>query len=485
MTVNKEAQPQYDYEPYLAALPRLERRAKLNQRVWRIAWNIIAAAALIAYLFIWQLEPTWLIHVFVALFIIMQLIPQRALDGSKRLSQEFEKQLEHSGLADRIAYGELNDDPIFKHTPAYMRWLVRRNPSSDPLTTLQRVASSLEWYLGPPRRHFRRSWEMAAGFSGFPILFLVFALTDMSGFIEILLFSMILFIPGMYGGILGEQRTRATVLAGFLREQWTARTAEPAPMESIGVDSAGRSAAPASPSERIERGAMMHLVLNQVEQDIVPTARNWAYLPMSLPMVVLTFLLLDFPGIGFVPVFAIAFVLMLLPVVSEKLLLKQYRNRIREELAASAVAERIASGELIHDEIYSHAQWPLAFMLHFPQAPKAYADGLRKVIWRVGFNLDWYLHPRRKLLRMSWIALPVLILLASTLFVSSMMYMPGSSYNPPLMEVLVVAIRQRPLLGVFLFALWIPLLVPIIIDGARRQIWVDELIRHLRERLAE
>jgi hypothetical protein len=154
---------------------------------------------------------------------------------------------------------------------------------------------------------------------------------------------------------------------------------------------------------------------------------------------------------------------------------QRYRSRIAAQLEASGIAFVIGSGDLRHEDLAAHVPYIFRYKLRFPLLPKAHADSLRRIIWQVGFNLDWYLGPPRRLLRWSWWAVPLLtlvqvVVLLVTVAIATMATEGRSAWVwllPVLMGGLMLALDS--LRGV-----------------AARQVgvWTSELLRYLRERTA-
>jgi hypothetical protein len=141
----------------------------------------------------------------------------------------------------------------------------------------------------------------------------------------------------------------------------------------------------------------------------------------------------------------------------------------RTELAHADIALRIAYGDLNYHDIENYIPWPFQSALRFPRMPRGYADDLRKMIWRVAFNLDWYLGPPRRLLRASWLAVLFSLILVPALL--------------GLLFILPSLAATRTSLWL-IFALLAVSALLVYHDCLRWQAWQRVLVLHLRERLA-
>jgi hypothetical protein len=142
---------------------------------------------------------------------------------------------------------------------------------------------------------------------------------------------------------------------------------------------------------------------------------------------------------------------------------KLLRDRIRQSLAGSQIAERIASRSLEQDTIFEYTPWPWRKLL--PQG-----NDLSSQLTRMAANLDWYMLPPRRMLRPLWIfnILCLLILCAAGAVLLVGLASGGGLVNIP---------------ALILLGLGLVLSIPQSFMQHRRQLWTSELARYLRERL--
>jgi hypothetical protein len=169
------------------------------------------------------------------------------------------------------------------------------------------------------------------------------------------------------------------------------------------------------------------------------------------------------------------------------------RKAVQKELECSSIAARIASGELVEDEIFSLTPWPWQRLL----PGSAVNPSLHLIIRRVCLNLDWYLNPPRKLWRFGWIYKPVMSALAIWFFgviLLAVLVLWWISYwlPPAVLNFIALPFKLHPLFwaGADAFTVtrnWafciLALMIPLPLVHFRRQVWTDELIKHLRLRM--
>ena len=235
--------------------------------------------------------------------------------------------------------------------------------------------------------------------SGAPALFvaiwLLYFLLGQAGFdywIAALLVGAWLMMIGM---IVLSFLDEGQLLIRYLRGAWTAG-------EATAGAAAGGPAPSESPSQpKLSRESQ--LIVNQVQQDLSRGKTEISLLPFMLTMLGL------FPVIMERTDSSIIIVLVILgPLVTsigEWSCFDTYRSQIRARLDASTLAARIVAGACTAALIAACVPRPFGFLANFPSPPKHYADELREQLWRVAFNLDWYLDPPRRLLRGFWSAL--------------------------------------------------------------------------------
>jgi hypothetical protein len=150
------------------------------------------------------------------------------------------------------------------------------------------------------------------------------------------------------------------------------------------------------------------------------------------------------------------------------------RKVIRRKLSGSDIAFRIAGVD--EDCIFDAAPWPWKLML--PGNSNEASSHTTTVIQRVAWNLDWYLKPTNRLFRAQWLTTPLLMLLLTTYL--------GFFYIPMQIDIATTGGWKLLLpswIGWEFHAFPLLLLLPLLYLHLRRQIWTEELVRHLRERL--
>jgi hypothetical protein len=320
-------------------------------------------------------------------------------------------QLWSSELDQRIRSGALNNEELREYTPAPLRVLVPPLDGSRE-RLLKRIASSLDWYLGLPRQHIRESWSTTAGFAGFPVLFLIFAFTGtgIGGSRALDFLTPILFGSMFFDFAYMTYTAKRDLFITYLKEKW-----------------AGAEAEAVAEPEAVQRLAQLNLVLNQVDQDLQNHVSGFLTLPVVLPVVSITTVGL-FRGMW-------DYALVLVPIALLSLLLNdklyaRYRLQLLAQLEASALSTRIASGELRAEELLAHVPRAVRWLAAYPDPPKAYADELRRVIWRVALNVDWYLQRPRVFVRVTWVAFGVAIAAAIGLYAVYFAYVSAGSQLP-------------------------------------------------------
>jgi hypothetical protein len=167
---------------------------------------------------------------------------------------------------------------------------------------------------------------------------------------------------------------------------------------------------------------------------------------------------------------------------------RYHRERARSGLEASQLAAQLASGELSsNDPIFVQTPWPWRNLL----PGREEGAKLARVLHRVAWNLDWYLQKPRRLWRWIWIYEPIawlafaalagLMLTAGAVIVASLFVYGDAFWDQLAWELQLTPDRLKHEWYLWLLAL-APLL-PICFVHIRRQIWTEELVRHLRQRL--
>jgi hypothetical protein len=232
--------------------------------------------------------------------------------------------------------------------------------------------------------------------------------------------------------------------------------------------------------------------LKQVERRTENGASGWrllfyAILLIPLALAVLSLLLKTYDVPEFrPPVVAVAAYLAIFALVVIYAL--HYSRRVRaatkHALNESDIAIKVSSGELIENDPLERVPWPWSLTI-----PGLKVKGLTQVIQRVAWNLDWYLKPPRVYWRWIWLfKAPLLLYLGSLFFlVLIMLALPiinlrNLTASPDYLESIaqmVDMIGATSLIDSWAYFF----LLPLCFLHFRRQIWTEELVRHLRERL--
>lgn len=473
----------YNPAPYLAALDKLQRNTQRNLTLCRVI-IVLAFLLLAPWVALLILEKTDQFFLYILGFIfVIETIPAfwpKLLMGLQ--AHKYEEQLTHSGLAERIALGELDSqDPVFGHTPWLLRWLLPKNRSGNPVVTLSRVAGSLQWYSASPRLHVKPTWMMALSF--LPFLFMIGFNSMMISRVPGLALGFpiaiaIITIPGVIVGSITYKFVMVEMLAKYLRSTWEENQLE---VEITPED--------------VERKAKLQLMLNQVQQDL-EKAMATMLLPILLPLVFGMFpiLISTIFSLGIFPIIIFALgipaVVLIIHFWLPKYAYANYRKNLRTKLDDSGIALLIAGGELDVAGLLEHTPWVFRFIHNAKQMPKGFADNLRLLIWRAGLNLDWFMDHPRTLLRPAWITNIALLLVGFGSLVLTFMApfrmisnltssMGTNSPVPSVSEIFAIGNIKWLLLAAL-----IPLAAPGIIHATKTRIWTEELIRHLRSRLA-
>jgi hypothetical protein len=396
------------------------------------------------------------------------LIPSLSGAGTGWQAKHFatlEAQIENSQLANRLALGEFENELVRAHTPWPLRWLVRSNPANDKREILRRIIAHPQWFTVPPRTHMRPLWQMLSGMA--PMLLMVVWPTllgnsmGMGGaFDNVTVLVCSLFLC-MFLMVEVSQKTFALRLVKrhLSNAVVAVRQSHAQAQGNVGQQ---------LDSSRLERVTQLHLIVNQLEQDLqAPAVSGAVALPAAfVPM--LLFLPVMLGGVSLWP--AILFTASLGGGAWVILHYWQldYRKWLHRALFDSEIAIRIASGELTSDDIYENTPRPLRFMLDFPKKPKGYADALRQVLWRVTFHLEYYLKRPETYIRGSWILTPMLFLIAITLFAGTFASSSPADITGA-MTLLFVALGGA--------------LVAPIVDALKVRIWAEEFVAYLRDRL--
>jgi hypothetical protein len=394
--------------------------------------------------------------------------------------------LDHSGLAERLLSGALTGSEITPYTFVLLRFMVPALKHPAPRQVLERLSSSLDWYLGPPRQHWRQTWIMMLMFCFIALMqtgSATLQLSVSSGFNPALLIPLLtpcfmIFAAAMSSIAMGANG--AAMLEQYLAEQWSGAAR---PVEEQGAPN------PAT--------QQMLLLANQVQIDLEKAAASYLVIPIYaiMPVFMLFIPLLAFNGVtqpgGGANLALLAFATsagaMLLAAAACVLVLylrlKVHRAAMERRLEGSGLLELLATGELRALDLEEHVPWVFRLLLRFPRMPRGYGDDLRRALWSVALNLDWYTGPRGMLLRPAWIAAAVIILSMAVSFAlpfASISYILHNSSQQ-------AAVTPPAWLwsGLLLFALDLAAGVVAADHAMKVRVWYDVLIVSLRRRLAD
>lgn len=455
----------YDPAPYLAVLPEFEReeRDSLKQlQGWYLAVTgaVLGGTAALQAIGVYP-HPGWTYAVLAGLALFNAAV---VYGSAKWLSFEHSRwQLYHSGIAGTLARGDLAQRDIYNYVHPAFRWLFKPADRLSPKQQLRCIARHLYWYLYPPRRYLSELlYALPVLIAGF-LLILFLAVNSVGQYegLHLLPILAMLVLLGFCINIVDEVN-KSTHLVQYLRWQWIEQP-EPTARE------------PAVPDPTTQ----LCLILNRLEQDLrFGAAMLQHYLQMAtvLFMTLLTFLIVGpvVVALGYsidswgAILISIAFAWICVTQL-EHWFTHRCEAGIRAKLANADLALRIAYGNLNYHDIEDYIPWPFQVALRFPLMPRGYGDDLRRMVWRVAFNLDWYLGPPRRLLRASWVAVLSSLILVPAL-IGLLFIMPK-----------VIVIRSGLLLIFGLFTLTGLLIYR---DCLRWQAWQRVLVLHLRARLA-
>ena len=159
-------------------------------------------------------------------------------------------------------------------------------------------------------------------------------------------------------------------------------------------------------------------------------------------------------------------------------------KRVRHMLEKSPLAVRIAGGELIDDPIFAMTPIPWRSLL---PGGGSINPNINQVIHRVAWNLDWYAHNPRPLRRIIWVYQPLAAIVGS-LAVIVLLLPRLLGFQHHVYSVLPYFVWQA-ILYTQTNPKWVSTLLAALCFSSiafihyRRQIWTEELVRHLRERL--
>ncbi|MBN2081679.1 hypothetical protein JW859_05655 [bacterium] len=448
---------QYDAEPYLAVLDRFEQQANRRFSLLQAGEITIVGVALLVTL-IGQisgyLDDYLPAYISIVVFGGLMMLVSRSGVAFDRNAQ---MRLDNSDLAGRLARGELTRDIAREHLNFLVRLFVRPLAAGDRLGQLWRIARHLHFHLSPPRRFVPQGcfifwlilivgcfYTFIALSAGGPILLTV----HLIGLPIILLMANLL----AHGDSIYARQ-----LAAYLRRRWADGGSKPRE---------GRLPNPTT---------QLLLMTNQLEDDTRMAVGQLAgpYLGLGIWPVGGSLIWagnalareLEWYNAGWqILICAILFGLVLAAYTGGA---AWHRRRITRRLAQTDIVMRVALGELNYHEIEAHVPWLFRKHLDIPAMPKGYADDLRKMIWRLAFNLDWYLRPPRLLVRASWIGSAVGLLLV---LVTILLAFAGIPFDSTSLVVIILVLLDIA----FLLVWW---------DAVKYSIWSRLVVSAVRQRL--
>jgi hypothetical protein len=362
-------------------------------------------------------------------------------------------------VAQRLVSGEIDGNEMLPYLHWFSRWAYPRLRHPTKAVLLRRVGNNLKWYTGPPREYVP-VWTLATlTFCAFVIIsaveWVTSAGTSHAGIVPMFFVFLMGGKPPLYG-------VEGWALVLHLREAW------------LGKDDTaqnGASAAAFEPAEAKLR-RQMALVLNQAEQDLLTQPTLLGMLLAVIGSV------LCVPSLSF---WAFGIFIVLTYIIADSRSPQRrraYRQRVRSRLEDSSIAQRLAAGDYEVEAIRRYVPRPLRFWLDLAGPPPAYAGQLRRSLWLMAYNLDWYLKPPATLIRPCWITVGVAFLLGlaalAWLIVASLL---GTAIATPdwLNVNWKLALLNVPIVAA--------LLTPAIAYSMNVAVWADELLAYLRRRM--
>ncbi len=468
-------------ELYLAAFEALRTKCLAwHERSRRLLWLPMLLGLVATGLVYWP----WLLHPLpqglmlflllvlalypLLLLVILGMLLRAAKADYSAYRKSLAQKMHDSQLAGRIAAGMLEDDDIWAWLP---RWVVRRWQArpDGPGDRLYRVAVFINWYTEPPREVFTSRQALGAWLSVHSARLLalscvLFGLAFWRGG-PILTFVALLLVLGFCVSALRLLITPQFVLLHLeeleacLRSEWN-------------------SAAAGSAAREAQRPlSQMAMLLNQFENDLAGVLRQLVARSFATGVVFVLFAGLPVT-LGLLSLWPAALSATLL--VGAAIFCfydgaEDYEQQIRAQLQQSSLALRLASGSLDFESIEPFLpRWPRP-LLYDGLRPKAYGDDLRRVLWRIAMNLDWYLGPPRRFFRLAWLSPVLLLLLLPAVLGLPVLYAvtpPGAGPGPDALPWLLVIL-------VLITLHWLPEIRLL----RNRLIWSRAFVDYLRNTL--
>jgi hypothetical protein len=479
--VGETEQPWLERTPgdYLAVLPQLEQWAARQRRIGT-AWLAAMAVPLLLNVIIgaYRLPQDWLYMVIallllgVAVFGFGWIYYRTRKDSGNAAGGEACQRLKHAALSQRILMGEAAaSDSTLRRSRSAGVWNVR----SDPLEYLKYVADNQGAYLqydepspsggkrrcGRQRTGGRKSYWLLA----IPIAFIAISVicslelgwTVEQGFISTLFACLALVALGLPPI---ARASSAVELATFLRDEW-----------------AGWQDKDRASLRKTEQSATLSRILNELEFSKVDVGlKPWRFYP--LPLMISALVLIA--GWRY---FAICLALAVLFVIIYHLLFKHlhsgYRKQVRRALDKSPLIEKVTSGKVQAVKLAGFTPWPWRYYADKPAPPSNITTQTGKIIWRVMYNLDWYLGPPRRLFRPHWLC-SWLFLLVPIALGAAIVCLLGTTHTVSFDPGQSLVMLAGTLLFIFVMGV---LAWPSISYRYTVEVWTSELLAHLRERL--
>lgn len=392
---------------------------------------------------------------------------QRQLEAELPIQQRA-SELWAADLAGRLSRGEIDGNEMLPSMRWYNRWALRplRHPTRDKL--LRRVGNHLDWYINPLSRYESLTdvlpWAALIFLAGCVGV----AVVDQSWTPLLVGLGIAVFFNAMAFPLYSDD---GRALAEYLQREWPpAEEQKPVP--------AAEPVAGLAAGMRLQRLRVLQYV--QLEREL-RTAAQGACIFILFPSIMLL-ANVPFSAIrgAYYTLSAAAFVLISIMFIAYKRLSIE-RAVVRQLLGQSGLIRRLDAGDPSLDEIKQYA--PRAFRwtvdLFKPSDPKC--TTLRRQGWLVAFNLDWYLKPPARLLRLHWITTCASLALALLLFggyYAVYNYYGYISYSMPrwmYVDDWVWLVAGIPL-GLLLLG-------PLAYHTAQVGMWSDEFCKHLRQQM--
>lgn len=398
-----------DYQAALATLPTRCAPLAERGRVWCYSGLFALLLSGAASLHAFRHERVGYMLSAYCLLLIVPLLAYRVLRAMYSLPAQqrtlLAQRLASSDLAGRLRRRELEDDPIFSHVPAYARRLLPGWQGDSAEHLLHRLGFYLNWYLERPRPLFTAA-QLIPGLLGrygpfifwLPAALLLWlgragrmdavggaALVLLGGWLAILTLR-----SGIYSLVIPLQ---CEALLEYIRREDALPGAELKDPES-GTEEAGSGPAIENSGSGTRELAGLHLLLNEFERDLLTASAGRAdhglliYQTLIISSLVLA-------ACWYLHLYLFILLPVLFAVIAAFVVALR-REEARQRLAArqryeqSSLLLGIASGALTADSIEQDPLPGLRVQGKL-RMPRGYVDDLRRLLWRIAHNADWYL----------------------------------------------------------------------------------------------